>query len=107
MEPFKFIMTQDDCDTISRKSYVDFENTYVYIKPINKACEMLKGGYDSKNTMVVEVLKGKCVFHDGGNYATTKYYNYDDVNGNFLLDRLRLCFLLLNSVNYVRYIIKE
>ena len=107
MKQFKVIMTQDYCDIISRKGYADFENPHVYLKPINKVWKMLKGGYDARNTMVVDDSKGKHACNDRGNYVIKKYYNYGDVNDIFLLELLRPCLVFLNGVNDVRFIIKK
>jgi hypothetical protein len=101
MEQFKVILTQDDCDTIPRKGYVGVGNPNVYLKPLNKVWEILKGAYDARNIMIVDDSKEKHVCNDEGNYVITKGYNCDDVNDTYLLDRLWPCLLHLNGVTNV------
>ena len=71
---------------VPRKDHVGVGDPYMYLKPLNKVWDTLKGGYDARNTMIVDDLKQKHVCNDEGNYVITKYYNCDDVNDTYLLD---------------------
>lgn len=69
---FKVILTQDECHTIPRKGYGGFGNPYVYLKALTKVWEIWMGGYDARNTMIVDDSKETHVFIDEGNYIITK-----------------------------------
>jgi len=87
-EKFKVIITQDDCDMIHRKGQFGVENPHVYLKPLIKFWDILKGAYDYRNTVIIDSLKWKHMCNDEGNYVITKGYNCDYMNETYLLDHL-------------------